>query len=122
MEIWLCFLYIEDTENIKLVFCAVKDTIMQNALKEFNLAWTGTHIVWNALRRRLLLFPVIVLHGYHFFTDLILLDGFSDFICHSNSKELEESLESGWWTKSENPSILCVIHHRQNPVESTWFC
>ncbi|XP_029404797.1 G protein alpha q subunit isoform X2 [Bactrocera dorsalis] len=26
-----------DTENIKLVFCAVKDTIMQNALKEFNL-------------------------------------------------------------------------------------
>ncbi|XP_023314440.1 G protein alpha q subunit isoform X9 [Trichogramma pretiosum] len=28
----------DDTENIKLVFCAVKDTIMQNALKEFNLA------------------------------------------------------------------------------------
>jgi len=28
-----------DTENIKLVFCAVKDTIMQNALKEYNLAW-----------------------------------------------------------------------------------
>nr|XP_045610057.1 guanine nucleotide-binding protein G(q) subunit alpha isoform X4 [Procambarus clarkii] len=27
-----------DTENIKLVFCAVKDTIMQNALKEYNLA------------------------------------------------------------------------------------
>jgi len=27
-----------DTENIKLVFCAVKDTIMQAALKEFNLA------------------------------------------------------------------------------------
>ncbi|XP_055921577.1 G protein alpha q subunit isoform X1 [Eupeodes corollae] len=26
-----------DTENIKLVFCAVKDTLMQNALKEFNL-------------------------------------------------------------------------------------
>lgn len=30
-----------DTENIKLVFCAVKDTIMQSALKEFNLAWTA---------------------------------------------------------------------------------
>lgn len=29
---------ITDTENIKLVFCAVKDTIMQTALKEFNLA------------------------------------------------------------------------------------
>lgn len=28
----------KDTENIKLVFCAVKDTIMQTALKEFNLA------------------------------------------------------------------------------------
>ncbi|XP_037091748.1 G protein alpha q subunit isoform X3 [Pollicipes pollicipes] len=28
----------DDTENIKLVFCAVKDTIMQAALKEFNLA------------------------------------------------------------------------------------
>jgi len=27
-----------DTENIKLVFCAVKDTLMQNALKEYNLA------------------------------------------------------------------------------------
>jgi len=27
-----------DTENIKLVFCAVKDTIMQSALKEYNLA------------------------------------------------------------------------------------
>ncbi|KAL5285804.1 GNAQ.2 family protein [Megaselia abdita] len=26
-----------DTENIKLVFCAVKDTILQAALKEFNL-------------------------------------------------------------------------------------
>lgn len=29
---------LKDTENIKLVFCAVKDTIMQSALKEFNLA------------------------------------------------------------------------------------
>lgn len=26
-----------DTENIKLVFCAVKDTIMQTALKDTNL-------------------------------------------------------------------------------------
>lgn len=31
-----------DTENIKLVFCAVKDTIMQSALKEFGMAWTIT--------------------------------------------------------------------------------
>jgi hypothetical protein len=29
------------------------------------------------------------------------------------------SLESGRWTKSENPLILCVIHHRPNPIEST---
>jgi hypothetical protein len=28
-----------DTENIKLIFCAVKDTIMHNTLQEFNLAW-----------------------------------------------------------------------------------
>jgi hypothetical protein len=28
-------------------------------------------------------------------------------------------LESGRWTKSENPVILCVIHHRQNPIKST---
>jgi hypothetical protein len=28
-------------------------------------------------------------------------------------------LESGQWTKSENPVILCVIHHRQNPIEFT---
>ena len=36
----LSFLFVvkSDTENIKLVFCAVKDTIMQTALKEFNLA------------------------------------------------------------------------------------
>jgi hypothetical protein len=26
-------------------------------------------------------------------------------------------LESGQWTKSENSVILCVIHHRQNPIE-----
>jgi hypothetical protein len=24
-----------------------------------------------------------------------------------------------WWTKSENPVSLCVIHHRQNPIVST---
>jgi hypothetical protein len=27
-------------------------------------------------------------------------------------------LESGRWTKSENPVILCVVHHRQNPTEN----
>jgi hypothetical protein len=27
--------------------------------------------------------------------------------------------QSGRWTKSETPVILCVIHHRQNPIEST---
>jgi hypothetical protein len=31
-------------------------------------------------------------------------------------------LESGRWTKSENPVILCVIHHRQNPAECTLNC
>ena len=31
-------LFHADTENIKLVFCAVKDTIMQSALKEFGMA------------------------------------------------------------------------------------
>jgi hypothetical protein len=30
-------------------------------------------------------------------------------------------LESGWWTKSETPVILCVIHHRQNSIESIAF-
>jgi hypothetical protein len=29
-------------------------------------------------------------------------------------------LESVRWTKSENPVILCVIHNRQNPVESAY--
>jgi hypothetical protein len=29
------------------------------------------------------------------------------------------SLESGRWTKSENPLILCVIHDRQNRIEPT---
>jgi hypothetical protein len=27
-------------------------------------------------------------------------------------------LKSGRWIKSETPVILCVIHHRQNPIES----
>lgn len=35
---WITLDALKDTENIKLVFCAVKDTIMQSALKEFNLA------------------------------------------------------------------------------------
>jgi hypothetical protein len=29
------------------------------------------------------------------------------------------SLESGRWMKSENPLIICVIHHYQNPIEFT---
>jgi hypothetical protein len=28
-------------------------------------------------------------------------------------------VESGRWTKSENLVILSVIHHRQDPIEST---
>jgi hypothetical protein len=28
--------------------------------------------------------------------------------------------KSGRWTKSENPISLCVIHHRQNPIVSTY--
>lgn len=43
--------YVEllDTENIKLVFCAVKDTIMQSALKEFNLAWNYRIFIYDFL-------------------------------------------------------------------------
>jgi hypothetical protein len=26
----------------------------------------------------------------------------------------------GTGIKSKTPAILCVIHHRQNPIESTW--
>lgn len=37
-----------DTENIRFVFAAVKDTILQLTLKEYNLVWTtaGFVIVW----------------------------------------------------------------------------
>jgi hypothetical protein len=28
---------------------------------------------------------------------------------------------TGRWTKSKNPVILSVMHHRQNPLESTRF-
>jgi hypothetical protein len=31
---------------------------------------------------------------------------------------LNHWLSSGRWTKSKNPVILCVIHHRQNTLES----
>jgi hypothetical protein len=27
---------------------------------------------------------------------------------------------TGWWTKSQNPVVLRVIHHRQNPLGSVW--
>jgi hypothetical protein len=27
---------------------------------------------------------------------------------------------TGQWKKSKNPVILCIIHHHQNPLESTW--
>jgi hypothetical protein len=32
------------------------------------------------------------------------------------------NFESRWWTKSENPVSLCVIHHHQNPIVSTQSC
>ena len=38
----LCILFIisvTDTENIRFVFAAVKDTILQLNLKEYNLVW-----------------------------------------------------------------------------------
>jgi hypothetical protein len=41
------------------------------------------------------------------------ISSFRNVVLSSNS------LESGWGTKSEHPLILCVIHHRQNPIEST---
>jgi hypothetical protein len=74
------------------------------------------------------------------------INGVSDFVHRPDSKELEDknttflkldlrtetdpvsetscsltsnSLESGRWTKSENPLILCAIHHHKNPIEST---
>lgn len=33
----LSFLFLSDTENIRFVFAAVKDTILQSNLKEYNL-------------------------------------------------------------------------------------
>ena len=36
-ELILDFVYISDTENIRFVFAAVKDTILQLNLKEYNL-------------------------------------------------------------------------------------
>jgi hypothetical protein len=41
-------------------------------------------------------------------------DPVSEMSCFSSNY-----LESGRRTKSENPVILCVIHHRQNGIEST---
>lgn len=34
-----------DTENIRFVFAAVKDTILQLNLREFNLVWRPLHII-----------------------------------------------------------------------------
>lgn len=36
-----CGRYVLDTENIRFVFAAVKDTILQLNLKEYNLVWGG---------------------------------------------------------------------------------
>lgn len=46
MDRWLIKLFsqiffILDTENIRFVFAAVKDTILQSNLKEYNLVWTA---------------------------------------------------------------------------------
>jgi hypothetical protein len=38
---------------------------------------------------------------------------------HCYNPKLLRLLKSGRWIKSETPVILCVIHHRQNPIEST---
>ena len=37
-DVFFIFFFMSDTENIKLVFCAVKDTIMQKALQEFGFS------------------------------------------------------------------------------------
>lgn len=38
-------LYAADTENIRFVFAAVKDTILQLNLKEYNLVWVGSAVI-----------------------------------------------------------------------------
>lgn len=48
-EIFLFFL-IADTENIRFVFAAVKDTILQLNLKEYNLVWLAD--VWERFLRQ----------------------------------------------------------------------
>jgi hypothetical protein len=40
-------------------------------------------------------------------------DPVSEMSCFLSSNYLE----SGRWMKSENPLVLCVIHHRQTPIE-----
>lgn len=36
----MAIFFLLDTENIRFVFAAVKDTILQSNLKEYNLVWT----------------------------------------------------------------------------------
>ncbi len=36
-EAFVCCVCVSDTENIRFVFAAVKDTILQHNLKEYNL-------------------------------------------------------------------------------------
>lgn len=43
--ILISFSFILDTENIRFVFAAVKDTILQSNLKEYNLVWTKIILV-----------------------------------------------------------------------------
>lgn len=45
MTVWLIFVFesfLTDTENIRFVFAAVKDTILQLNLREYNLVWISS--------------------------------------------------------------------------------
>jgi hypothetical protein len=48
-------------------------------------------------------------------------DGDTYFV-GSLRKSWPQTLDYGRWPKSGHPVILSVIHHRQNPLDSTCFC
>jgi hypothetical protein len=43
----------------------------------------------------------------------------SETVCFSSYLELR-TMDDGLWTQPTNPVILSVMHHRQNPLDSTY--
>ena len=62
------FVSFSDTENIRFVFAAVKDTILQLNLKEYNLVWEINNLMATLFGRLVLWSDLDLYNKLHFLT------------------------------------------------------